>query len=91
MLIERLHFQVAPSKIEKFLDADSRIWTSWLQRQPGFINKQYITYSIGQVTMLLFWKSPQHMERALARPDYPTIEPIMRAELGEVYRLTSSS
>lgn len=91
MVIERLHFQVTPGKIEEFLDADTRIWTSWLQRQPGYINKQYVTYSAGQVTVLIFWKNKQSLENATKRPDYPTVEPIMRAELGEVYRLVSSS
>jgi uncharacterized protein (TIGR03792 family) len=91
MVIERLHFQVTPSKIEEFLDADSKIWTSWLQRQPGFISKQYVTYPAGQVTMLIFWKNRQAVERATSRPDYHSVEPRMISELGQVYRLVASS
>lgn len=91
MKIERLHFQVSPGKIEEFLAADARIWTSWLQRQPGYISKQYVRYPAGQITILIFWKNSKALSDAVRRPDYLTIEPRMRGELGDVYRLVSSS
>jgi uncharacterized protein (TIGR03792 family) len=91
MKVERLHFQVRPDKVEDFINADTKVWTSWLQRQPGYINKQYIRYPAGQLTILVFWKDEKSMVRATKQPGYHAIEPQMKAEAGEVYRLVSSS
>ena len=90
MKIERLHFQVAPELIETFIAADGEIWTPWLQRQPGYINKQYIRYPAGQVTILVFWKDETSVKKALKDPNYAILEPTMRAKLGNVYRLVSA-
>ena len=91
MKIERLHFQVAPELVETFISADGEVWTSWLQRQPGYINKQYVRYPAGQITILVFWKDEISMERSLKDPNYAILEPTMRAKLGNVYRLVSAS
>lgn len=90
MKVERLHFQIRPDKVEDFIVADEKVWTSWLQRQPGYISKQYVRYPAGQLTILVFWKSPGAMKKATQRPDYPSIEPRMRSEVGDVYRLVSA-
>lgn len=91
MKVERLHFQIKPGKEEDFLNADNKIWTSWLQRQPGYISKQYVRYPAGQLTILVFWKDENSMRKATRQQGYPTIEPQMKAEAGDIYRLVSAS
>jgi uncharacterized protein (TIGR03792 family) len=91
MRVERLHFQIKPGKIEDFINADTKVWTSWLQRQPGYISKQYVRYPAGQLTVLVFWKSEQAMQKAVKQPGYASIEPQMKAEAGDIYRLVSAS
>lgn len=91
MKVERLHFQVQPDKMETFINADTKVWTSWLQRQPGYISKQYVRYPAGQLTVLVFWKNEQAMKQATRQPGYHAIEPQMKAEAGDIYRLVSAS
>lgn len=70
MKIERLLFRVYPAGMEKdFILADAEVWNPWLQRQPGFLNKTQRVVSSGMVEILVFWRSPEDLNRAKAKKE----------------------
>lgn len=40
MVIEYLTFTIDPNGLEEWLVADQRVWSRFLERQPGFVGKQ---------------------------------------------------
>lgn len=90
MFLERMLFQVTPGKEDDFIKADEEIWTNWLRKQPGFIQKSSSRYSSGVIELRLFWKAEQDMKTAALRPDMKVVETLFRNRLGPTYNLLSS-
>ena len=40
VIVEELVLQVDERDLDAFLDADARVWTAFLSRQPGFVRKE---------------------------------------------------
>jgi hypothetical protein len=80
MIIESLTFQVTPSQsVADFLDKYEEVWGLWLRQQQGYIRKQIDSVRGSQVTILLFWDSPENMERAYGKTkEIGTLEDTLR-------------
>jgi hypothetical protein len=90
--IERLTFVISPpSESKTFVDLDRRIWTTWLQTQPGFIRKDAQIYQGGRVEMQIFWKDEASHNKAAARPDVESTEIRFKSLFPGLYRLVYSS
>ena len=92
MKIERLTFIISPpSESKTFVDLDRRIWTTWLQTQPGFIRKDAQIYENGRVEMQIFWKDEMSFEKASKKPDLESTEIRFKSLFPGLYRLVYSS
>ena len=92
MKIERLTFVISPpSESKTFVDLDRRIWTTWLQTQPGFIRKEAQIYQGGRVEVQIFWKDESSHSKAAARPDVESTEIRFKSLFPGLYRLVYSS
>jgi hypothetical protein len=90
--IERLTFVISPpSESKTFVDLDKRIWTPWLQTQPGFIRKEAQIYQGGRVEMQIFWKDETSHNKAAAKPDLESTEIRFKSLFPGLYRLVYSS
>ena len=91
MKIERLTFVISPpSESKTFVDLDKRIWTTWLQTQPGFIRKEAQIYQGGRVEIQIFWKNEASHDKAAARPDIESTEVRFKSLFPGLYRLVYS-
>ena len=91
MKIERLTFIISPpSESKTFVDLDRRIWTTWLQTQPGFIRKDAQIYENGRVEMQIFWKDEMSFEKASKKPDLESTEIRFKSLFPGLYRLVYS-
>jgi len=89
--IERLTFIISPpSESKTFVDLDRRIWTTWLQTQPGFIRKDAQIYENGRVEMQIFWKDEMSFEKASKKPDLESTEIRFKSLFPGLYRLVYS-
>lgn len=90
--MERLVFQVSPRGFEKdFLQADADVWTPWLKRQQGFVNKTTRVLSPGMVEILIFWKNKGDLWRAAQKKDeMAQVEHLMKSKAPGTYRLALS-
>ena len=59
MIVEELELQVDARDLDAFLEADARVWTSFLSRQPGFVRKEVWvpTDRAGTVVIMVWWES----------------------------------
>ena len=57
--VEYLRVKVAPEEVDRFVQADRDIWTPFLSKQPGFLNKQVLCSmkTPGEVVILTQWRS----------------------------------
>jgi uncharacterized protein (TIGR03792 family) len=57
--VEYLRINVKPEEVEKFVQADRDIWTTFLSKQSGFLNKQILcsTKTPGEIVILTQWRS----------------------------------
>ena len=86
MFIERLSFQVSPpDRLEGFIEADTAVWTPWLQQQRGYIRKTYTRHPGGRVDIRIFWMSDWSMKTAAAKPDMRSVEVRFSATFVGVY------
>jgi uncharacterized protein (TIGR03792 family) len=93
MKIERLLYQVRPAEFAKdFLQADAQVWTPWLQRQKGFLNKTTRIMPQGQIELLIFWASAEDKTRAEGKKqELKQVENLMKSRAPGVYHLVQSS
>lgn len=57
--VEYLRVKVLPEEVDRFVQADRDVWTTFLSQQPGFISKQVLcsTQTPGDVVMMTQWRS----------------------------------
>jgi uncharacterized protein (TIGR03792 family) len=57
--MEYLRVQVRPEEVDRFVQADRDIWTTFLSQQPGFLHKQVLCSKTtpGEVVILTQWRS----------------------------------
>ena len=56
MVIEELHFRVAPSEQDAFLARETEVWTGFLQTCDGFVDKQVcIADDDPELIIVLIW------------------------------------
>lgn len=93
MVIERLLFKVSPPEFSKdFLQADSDVWNSWLQRQPGFITKTSRVLPKGEVEVLVHWTSQSALDRASSKKEeHKFVDQLLRSRSPGTYHLIQSS
>lgn len=93
MVIERLLFRVSPPDFAKdFIQADSEVWNSWLQRQPGFLNKTAKLLAKGEVEVLIHWTSESALGKAAAKKEeHKFVDQLLRSRSPGTYHLIQSS
>jgi uncharacterized protein (TIGR03792 family) len=64
MVIEFLHFTVAPDQRQAFIARDAEVWTSGLAEQPGYLGKEvWVDLSDpSQVRLAIRWESREHWQ-----------------------------
>jgi uncharacterized protein (TIGR03792 family) len=57
--MEYLRVQVRPEEVDRFVQADRDVWTTFLSQQPGFLHKQVLCSKTtpGEIVMLTQWRS----------------------------------
>jgi uncharacterized protein (TIGR03792 family) len=57
--MEYLRVQVKPEEVDRFVQADRDVWTTFLSQQPGFLHKQVLCSKTtpGEVVILTQWRS----------------------------------
>jgi uncharacterized protein (TIGR03792 family) len=57
--MEYLRVKVLPEEVDRFVQADRDIWTTFLSQQPGFLHKQVLCSKTtpGEVVILTQWRS----------------------------------
>ena len=93
MKIERLLYQVRPAEFAKdFLQADAQVWTTWLQRQRGFLNKTSRIMPQGMIEILIFWSTASEQAKAAGKKDeMKIVDNLMRSRSPGTYKLVQSS
>jgi uncharacterized protein (TIGR03792 family) len=93
MIVEQLIFQVTPKEFAKdFLQVDNLVWTPWLKRQDGFVNKTSTYDSEGKVTLLITWRSRKVLDALKSKePVMKVIENLMKTSCPGSYNLVSSA
>ncbi len=80
MEIERLSFLVTPKdRVDEFIEADTAVWEPWLQRQRGYLRKQYQRYPTGRVDIRIFWASKRDLDQAAKSPEIPVLDVKLQA------------
>ena len=83
MIVEELVLQVEESDLDAFLDADARIWTAFLSRQPGFLRKEVWVPAdrAGTVVIMVWWES-RELWKSITDAQVAAVD----REMGEWYR-----
>jgi uncharacterized protein (TIGR03792 family) len=57
--MEYLRVKVRPEEVDRFVQADRDVWTTFLSQQPGFLHKQVLCSKTtpGEIVMLTQWRS----------------------------------
>jgi uncharacterized protein (TIGR03792 family) len=83
MIVEELVVQVDRSDVESFLDADARVWTTFLSRQPGFVRKEVWLPADrpGTVEIMVWWET-RELWKSITDAQVAAVD----REMGEWYR-----
>jgi uncharacterized protein (TIGR03792 family) len=83
MVIEFLTFTVDPADRETWMSVEERTWSRFLERQPGFIDKQLWTdrEHVDQVHAMIRWETEAHWH-AIPHDELAAVD----AEMGEWFR-----
>jgi uncharacterized protein (TIGR03792 family) len=89
VVIEKLSILVNPAnKMEDFLKLEEKLWTPWLQRQEGFIQKTVDRLPNGRIDLRIFWRSQQDWDNASKKKaEISVIEAQAKNQLGAVYQI----
>ncbi len=74
MVIEWLRVKVASESREKFIPLDRKIWTNFLEKQPGFLSKEV-------------WLDPTNLDEVILVVHWQTLEQwksISKQQLAEI-------
>ena len=74
--------------MEDFLKLEEKLWTPWLQRQEGFIQKTVDRLPNGRIDLRIFWRSQQDWDNASKKKaEISVIEAQAKNQLGAVYQI----
>ncbi|ASC74078.1 hypothetical protein XM38_050520 [Halomicronema hongdechloris C2206] len=92
MVIEWLQFQMAPEHRERFIAADTEIWTDALTPYPGFVAKEVWITPEDETTVVVVvrWASREQW-KAIPEAEVRRIEQQFQTALDFEYTLVASS
>ena len=83
MIVEELTLHVEDGDVEAFLDADARVWTAFLSRQPGFVRKEvWLPDDRPGVVVIMVWWQNRELWKAITEEQVAAVD----AEMGEWFR-----
>ncbi len=83
MIVEELTFHVDDGDLDGFLDADARIWTAFLARQPGFVRKEvWVPGEHPGTVVIIVWWANRQLWKAITDEQVEAVD----REMGEWYR-----
>lgn len=59
MIVEMLTLRVEPELFEEWRRVDAAVWTTFLERQPGFIRKEVWYRQDSDVRVVVWWRSQE--------------------------------
>lgn len=83
MIVEELTLEVNAADLEGFLEADARIWTAFLSRQPGFVRKEvWVPADRADTVVIMVWWTSYELWKAISDEQVAMID----REMGEWFR-----
>ncbi|HMK12315.1 MAG TPA: TIGR03792 family protein [Acidimicrobiales bacterium] len=83
MIVEELTLEVHHDDVEAFLDADARVWTAFLSRQPGFVRKEvWLPDDRPGVILIMVWWQSRQLWKAITDAQVAAVD----AQMGEWFR-----
>ncbi|MBE9029969.1 TIGR03792 family protein [filamentous cyanobacterium LEGE 11480] len=92
MVIEWLTLMVPADWHERFIAADTAIWTHFLAQQPGYVGKQIWRNPAkpDELTLLIHWQSRQQW-KAIAPTALAAVEQEFRQNLGRSFDIIAAN
>ena len=82
-IVEELVLQVDARDVDAFLDADARVWTTFLSRQPGFLRKEvWLPADRPNTVVVMGWWQTRELWKAITDEHVAAVD----REKGEWYR-----
>jgi uncharacterized protein (TIGR03792 family) len=82
-IVEELTLHVENTEIERFLDADARIWTVFLAAQPGFVHKEvWIPADRPNTVVIMVWWASREQWKAISDATVAVVD----EQMGEWFR-----
>lgn len=89
--VERLTFQVNPEIRDRFIEADSAIWTPVLSAQPGFLTKEvWQGEDPEEIMMVVHWASREQW-KAIPATILIETDRVFKAAVGPGFELLDCS
>ncbi len=83
VIVEELTLLVAEADLEGFLEADARIWTSFLAAQPGFIRKEvWVPADRPDTIVIMVWWESRELWKAITEEQVLAVD----REMGPWFR-----
>ncbi len=83
MIVEELTLHVEDGDLERFLDADARIWTAFLSAQPGFVRKEvWVPADRPDTVVIMVWWANRQLWKAISDERVAAVD----REMGEWFR-----
>ena len=82
-IVEELVLQVDARDVDAFLDADARVWTTFLSRQLGFLRKEvWLPADRPNTVVVMVWWQTRELWKAITDEQVAAVD----REMGEWYR-----
>ena len=83
MVIELLTFEVSPDERDEWLNVEERVWSRFLERQPGFVRKEmWIEDGDDSRVHAVIWWETKEQWKAIGAATVDSVD----AEMGEWFR-----
>ncbi|QYO67785.1 TIGR03792 family protein [Leptolyngbya sp. 7M] len=92
MEIEWLKVRVAPELREQYVQKDAEIWTTFLSKYPGFLNKEvWISPdNLAEVILVIHWASLDDW-KAIPAVELERVEAQFKQAMGNTYTIVESA
>jgi uncharacterized protein (TIGR03792 family) len=78
MVIEELHFRVAPSERDAFLAKETEVWTGFLRTCDGFVDKQvWVADDDPELIVVVIWWETMEQWKSITPEQVDAIDALM--------------